>query len=88
MVCRFHRPSYSTPNFLKVPTLQDPRPGRFIRHIDFSHFRTIGMRRSVEESVTSRFVTGDRVETILKVSPYPSTRLPHRLIPSRKCQTS
>lgn len=26
------------------------------------------MRRSVEEGVTSRFVTGDRVEAILKVS--------------------
>lgn len=51
-----------------MPTPQDPRPGRFIRHIDFNHFRTIGMRRSVEEGVTSRFVTGDRVEAILKVS--------------------
>ena len=52
---------------MSVPTPQDTRPGRFIRHLDFNHFRTIGMRRSVEEGVNSRFVTGDRVEAILKV---------------------
>ncbi|KAF9236748.1 hypothetical protein BU15DRAFT_89034 [Melanogaster broomeanus] len=52
-----------------VPRLHDPRPGRFVQHIDFNHFRTIGMRRSVEESVTSRFVTGERVEALLKEMP-------------------
>ncbi|KAH7927948.1 hypothetical protein BV22DRAFT_1117921 [Leucogyrophana mollusca] len=52
-----------------VPRLHDPRPGRFVQHIDFNHFRTIGMRRSVEEGVTSRFVTGDRVEALLKEMP-------------------
>jgi hypothetical protein len=35
--------------------------------MDFNHFRTIGMRRSVEEGVTRRFVTGERVEALLKV---------------------
>ena len=50
-----------------VPTLHDSRPGRFVQHIDFNHFRTIGMRRSVEEGMTSRFVTGERVEALLKV---------------------
>ena len=50
-----------------VPTLHDSRPGRFVQHIDFNHFRTIGMRRSVEEDTTSRFVTGERVEALLKV---------------------
>ena len=50
-----------------VPTLKDPRPGRLVRHLDFNHFRTIGMRRSVEEGVNSRFVTGDRVQAVLKV---------------------
>ncbi|KAF8753443.1 hypothetical protein RHS01_07130 [Rhizoctonia solani] len=52
-----------------VPTPDDPRPGRFIQHLDFSHFRTIGMRRSVGEGVNSRFVTGDRLETLLKEMP-------------------
>ncbi|KAF9046924.1 hypothetical protein BDZ89DRAFT_1058394 [Hymenopellis radicata] len=52
-----------------VPTPQDPRPGRFVRHLDFNHFRTIGMRRSVEEGVNSRFVTGNRVEAVLKEMP-------------------
>ncbi|KDN44177.1 hypothetical protein RSAG8_05650, partial [Rhizoctonia solani AG-8 WAC10335] len=52
-----------------VPTPDDPRPGRFIQHLDFSHFRTIGMRRSVGEGVNSRFVTGDRVESLLKEMP-------------------
>ncbi|KAG0705668.1 hypothetical protein DFH29DRAFT_905287 [Suillus ampliporus] len=52
-----------------VPRLHDPRPGRFVRHLDFNHFRTIGMRRSVEDSVTSRFVTGERVEALLKELP-------------------
>jgi hypothetical protein len=52
-----------------VPTLHDSRPGRFVQHIDFNHFRTIGMRRSVEESMTSRFVTGERVEALLKEMP-------------------
>lgn len=50
-----------------VPTPNDPRPGRFVQSLDFKHFRTIGMRRSVDEGVNSRFVTGDRVEAILKV---------------------
>lgn len=54
-----------------VPPVYDRRPGRFVRHIDFNHFRTIGMRRSVEESVSSRFVTAERLEVILKVSPDP-----------------
>lgn len=58
-----------------VPIPHDPRPGRFVRHLDFNHFRTIGMRRLVEEGVNSRFVTGDRVESILKVSSsVPSSR--------------
>lgn len=52
-----------------VPTPKDPRPGRHVQHLDFNHFRTIGMRRSVEEGVNSRFVTGDRVEAILKEMP-------------------
>ncbi|KAF8962768.1 hypothetical protein BDZ97DRAFT_1702264 [Flammula alnicola] len=52
-----------------VPTPTDPRPGRFVRHLDFNHFRTIGMRRSVEEGVNSRFVTGDRVQAVLKEMP-------------------
>lgn len=50
-----------------MPSPKDPRPGRHVQHLDFNHFRTIGMRRSVEEGVNSRFVTGDRVEAILKV---------------------
>ncbi|KAG2107090.1 hypothetical protein BD769DRAFT_136159 [Suillus cothurnatus] len=54
---------------LYVPRLHDPRPGRFVRHLDFNHFRTIGMRRSVEDSATSRFVTGERVEALLKELP-------------------
>ncbi|CCO28664.1 hypothetical protein BN14_02662 [Rhizoctonia solani AG-1 IB] len=52
-----------------VPAPDDPRPGRFIQHLDFSHFRTIGMRRSVGEGVNSRFVTGDRLESLLKEMP-------------------
>lgn len=42
--------------------------GRYIHHLDFNHFRTIGMRRSVEEGVNNRFVTGERLESVLKVS--------------------
>ena len=52
-----------------LPSPKDPRPGRFVRHLDFNHFRTIGMRRSVEEGVNSRFVTGERVEAVLKELP-------------------
>ncbi|KAF8071717.1 hypothetical protein FPV67DRAFT_1482419 [Lyophyllum atratum] len=52
-----------------VPTPTDPRPGRFIRHLDFNHFRTIGMRRSIDEGVNSRFVTGDRVQAVLQEMP-------------------
>ena len=50
-----------------VPPPHDPHPGRLIRHLDFNHFRTIGMRRSVEEGVNNRFVTGDRLAAVLKV---------------------
>ncbi|KAG8905548.1 hypothetical protein FRB99_008747 [Tulasnella sp. 403] len=52
-----------------VPTPDDPHPGRHVRHLDFNHFRTIGMRRSVEEGVRSRFVTSDRLERVLKEMP-------------------
>ncbi|KAK7033070.1 hypothetical protein R3P38DRAFT_2920505 [Favolaschia claudopus] len=52
-----------------VPTPSDPRPGRFVRHLDFNHFRTLGMRRSVEEGVNSPFVTSHRVEAIIKEMP-------------------
>jgi hypothetical protein len=74
-----------------VPTPHDPRPGRFVRHLDFNHFRTIGMRRSVDEGVNSRFVTGERIEAVLKVSHC----LSHIIcmdqtlkIMDRKCRTS
>ncbi|QRW04058.1 F-box-like protein [Ceratobasidium sp. AG-Ba] len=52
-----------------IPTPDDPRPGRHVFHLDFNHFRTIGMRRSVGEGVNSRFVTGDRVLSILREMP-------------------
>ncbi|KAI0064756.1 hypothetical protein BV25DRAFT_1836625 [Artomyces pyxidatus] len=52
-----------------VPAPHDPRPGRYVRRLDFNHFRTIGMRRFVEEGVNSRFVTGDRLEAVLKETP-------------------
>ncbi|RXW21036.1 hypothetical protein EST38_g4806 [Candolleomyces aberdarensis] len=52
-----------------VPSPNDPRPGRYVRHLDFNHFRTIGMRRSIDEGVNSRFVTGDRVQAVLKELP-------------------
>lgn len=54
-------------NIIAVPTPHDPHPGRFVRHLDFNHFRTIGMRRSLEEGVTGRFVTGGRLLALLKV---------------------
>ncbi|KAI0635670.1 hypothetical protein C8Q77DRAFT_584363 [Trametes polyzona] len=52
-----------------VPPPHDPHPGRFVRHLDFNHFRTIGMRRLVEEGVNNRFVTGDRLAAVLKELP-------------------
>ncbi|KAJ7727285.1 hypothetical protein DFH07DRAFT_757801 [Mycena maculata] len=52
-----------------IPTPTDPRPGRFVRHLDFNHFRTLGMRRSVAEGVNSPFVTSYRVEAIVKEMP-------------------
>ncbi|KAJ7494675.1 hypothetical protein B0H11DRAFT_1717110 [Mycena galericulata] len=52
-----------------IPTPMDPRPGRFVRHLDFNHFRTLGMRRSVEEGLNSPFVTSYRVEAIVKEMP-------------------
>lgn len=52
---------------LYIPTPRDPRPGRFVRHLDFNHFRTIGMRRSGDEGLNSRFVTGERIRAVLRV---------------------
>ncbi|KAJ7052624.1 hypothetical protein C8F01DRAFT_1236458 [Mycena amicta] len=52
-----------------IPTPNDPRPGRFVRHLDFNHFRTLGMRRSVGEGLNSPFVTSHRVEAIVKEMP-------------------
>ncbi|KAG8968091.1 hypothetical protein FRB90_010838, partial [Tulasnella sp. 427] len=53
-----------------VPTPDDPQPGRHVQHLDFNHFRTIGMRRSGEEAVRSRFVTAERLERVLKEMPH------------------
>ncbi|KAF7316887.1 hypothetical protein HMN09_00422600 [Mycena chlorophos] len=52
-----------------IPTPDDPRPGRFVRHLDFNHFRTLGMRRSVGEGLNSPFVTAHRVEAMIKEMP-------------------
>lgn len=52
-----------------MPTPDDPSPGRHVRHLDFNHFRTIGLRRSVGDGVNARFVTDVRLERLLKVRP-------------------
>ncbi|TFY50222.1 hypothetical protein EVJ58_g11137, partial [Rhodofomes roseus] len=52
-----------------VPSLEISHVGRYVRHLDFNHFRTIGMRRSVEEGVNNRFVTGERLDSVLKEMP-------------------
>ncbi|KAJ7196946.1 hypothetical protein GGX14DRAFT_671333 [Mycena pura] len=52
-----------------IPAPNDPRPGRFVRHLDFNHFRTLGMRRSIEEGINSPFVTSHRVMAIVKEMP-------------------
>ncbi|KAH9994792.1 hypothetical protein BJV77DRAFT_993119 [Russula vinacea] len=56
-------------NGMYIPALQDRRPGRFVRHLDFNHFRTIGMRRLVGDGVNNRFVTGERLEAMIKETP-------------------
>lgn len=45
-----------------------PPPGPYIRHLSFVNFRTIGSRRTQDEAVRGRFVTGGRLEGVLKVS--------------------
>ncbi|KZV83140.1 hypothetical protein EXIGLDRAFT_656474 [Exidia glandulosa HHB12029] len=54
---------------LYVPLPRDTHPGIHVRHLDFTHFRTIGMRRSIGEGVLSRFVTSDRLLRLLKEMP-------------------
>ncbi|KIK80911.1 hypothetical protein PAXRUDRAFT_28033 [Paxillus rubicundulus Ve08.2h10] len=54
---------------LYVPRLYDSNPGWYVQYMDFNQFRTIGMRRSVEESATGRFVTGERIQALLKEMP-------------------
>ncbi|KAH9914792.1 hypothetical protein B0H21DRAFT_854653 [Amylocystis lapponica] len=63
-----HFIEHTTPG-IYVPPPDDPRLGRYIRHLDFNHFRTIGMRRSVQEGVNNRFVTGERLHAVLKELP-------------------
>ncbi|KAF7796627.1 hypothetical protein EIP86_007809 [Pleurotus ostreatoroseus] len=65
-----HSPGVYENATIAVPAPHDPHPGRFVRHLDFNHFRTIGMRRSLEEGVTGRFVTGGRLSALLKELPY------------------
>jgi hypothetical protein len=67
---------------------QDARPGRYILHLDFNHFRTIGLRRSIGEGVHSRFVTGERLELALKVGILLSSPSPYSSEYDRKCRTS
>jgi hypothetical protein len=45
-----------------------PPPGPYIRHINFTNFKTIGSRRTQEEAVRGRFVTAGRLEGVIKVS--------------------
>ncbi|KAL5504152.1 hypothetical protein ACEPAH_8225 [Sanghuangporus vaninii] len=54
---------------LYVPIPQNIDPGRHVRRIDFSHFRTIGMRRLTGEAIKHRFVTWERLENVLKECP-------------------
>ncbi|KAL5486051.1 hypothetical protein ACEPAI_7095 [Sanghuangporus weigelae] len=54
---------------LYVPIPQNIDPGRHVRRIDFSHFRTIGMRRLTGEAIKHRFVTSERLENVLKECP-------------------
>ncbi|EIN04809.1 hypothetical protein PUNSTDRAFT_107629 [Punctularia strigosozonata HHB-11173 SS5] len=51
-----------------VPSFQDVHPGRHVFHLNFNHFRTVGMRRSVDEGIHRRFVTDVRLEAVLKAS--------------------
>jgi hypothetical protein len=67
---------------------QDARPGRYILHLDFNHFRTIGLRRSVGEGVHSRFVTGERLELALKVCILLHAFFPCSSVYHRKCRIS
>ena len=57
------------PNTSLVITPQDTRPARHILHLDFNHFRAIGMRRSVGEAAHGSAVTGERLLLALKVGP-------------------
>ncbi|KAF8328392.1 uncharacterized protein EI90DRAFT_3065059 [Cantharellus anzutake] len=52
---------------LYVPTPVYSRPGRYVRHLDFNHFRTISMRHFVGDG--TRFVTEARLERLLKEMP-------------------
>lgn len=45
-----------------------PPPGPYIRHLNFTNFRTIGSRRTQDEAVRGRFVTAGRLEGVLKVN--------------------
>jgi hypothetical protein len=44
-----------------------PSPGPYIRHLNFTNFKTIGSRRTQEEAVRGRFVTAGRLEGVIKV---------------------
>lgn len=50
-----------------VITPQDTRPARHILHLDFNHFRVIGMRSPVGEIAHGGVVTGQRLHLALKV---------------------
>lgn len=58
---------YFTDDAILVPMPQNSHIGRHVRRIDFSHFRTIGMRRLTGEAIKHRFVTSERLENVLKV---------------------
>jgi hypothetical protein len=53
--------------FSQCLAIHERQPGRFVLHLAFNHFQTIGMRRLVGEGFKSRFVTGERLEAMLKV---------------------
>ena len=44
-----------------------PPPGPYIRHLNFTNFRTIGSGRTQGEAVRGRYVTAGRLEGVIKV---------------------
>lgn len=82
-------PPRTVPALQTLPTL-DPAdsPLLFTRAISFARFRTAGMKRTLRQGSNERFVTAQRLLTLLQGTRYPRKKLAKPVVPKKPGDSS